>query len=225
MNSKAILDNTLHFFVRSLFFSALFWIGSCSAESSGTQAAAQGNASNDPSSASTQHTITDEILLETSMGQLKIGLYGDAAPVSVKNFKQYVESGFYDGTIFHRVIGNFMIQGGGMDANYAKKPTQPPIKNEATNGISNATGTVAMARTGIVDSATSQFFINVVDNVFLDHRDTSPQGYGYAVFGEVTEGMETVEKIRNVPTSRRGPHANAPAETVSIVKASVVDPS
>ena len=139
--------------------------------------------------------------LVTSKGNIRIELYSKRAPVSVKNFLRYARAKRYDGTIFHRVISNFMIQGGGFTPSMQKKPTYTPIKNEATNRIKNTKYTVAMARTGIVDSATNQFFINVKDNRFLNHKNTSAQGYGYAVFGKVVSGKAVVEKIKNVSTS------------------------
>ncbi len=142
-----------------------------------------------------------KVLMKTSMGDIELELYPDKAPITVENFLTYVKEGFYDGLIFHRVIKNFMIQGGGFDKNGKYKPaTHPPIKNEATNGLSNKTGTIAMARTNQINSATSQFFINVKDNLFLDHADNGAR-YGYAVFGKVIKGMDVVKKIENVKTS------------------------
>ena len=138
------------------------------------------------------------------------------------NFLSYVEDGFYDATIFHRVIENFMIQGGGFDENFQQKETKAPIENEADNGLSNKRGTLAMARTNDPHSATAQFFINTVDNDFLDFKGKAPSGWGYAVFGEVVEGMDVVDKIRAVKTTMRGPHQDVPAETVLIIKASVL---
>lgn len=138
--------------------------------------------------------------MQTSMGNIVLELDQAKAPVSVKNFLSYAQSGFYEGTIFHRVIDGFMIQGGGYDTQYNKKPTQPPIINEATNGLKNIRGSIAMARTGVIHSATAQFFINVKDNPFLDHSDPTPRGFGYAVFGQVVEGMDVVDKIRQVET-------------------------
>jgi cyclophilin family peptidyl-prolyl cis-trans isomerase len=156
------------------------------------------------------------VALETSLGTIKIALDRDKAPVTVENFLQYVRSGHYDGTIFHRVIPNFMIQGGGFDANMKQKPTRPPIKNEARNGLKNRRGTVAMARTNDPDSATSQFFINVKDNTMLDY---GMRNAGYAVFGEVVEGMDVVERILAVPTTTRPPHADVPRMPVVIKSA------
>ncbi len=156
------------------------------------------------------------VLMETSMGNVKIELEQAKAPVSVKNFLSYVDDKFYDGTIFHRVISNFMIQGGGFTADMQQKATKAQIKNEAGNGLRNKRGTLAMARTMVVDSATSQFFINVVDNDFLDYRDNSPQGFGYAVFGKVIEGMEVVDKIKGVKTGSKMGFQDVPAESVVI---------
>jgi peptidyl-prolyl cis-trans isomerase A (cyclophilin A) len=145
-----------------------------------------------------------QVLMETNMGNVKLELFEKEAPISVKNFLGYVEKGFYNGTIFHRVIPGFMIQGGGFTTEFKQKATNAPIKNEATNELKNQRGTLAMARTGIVDSATAQFFINVVNNDFLNHRDNSMQGYGYAVFGKVVEGMDVVDKIAAVKTVVKG---------------------
>ena len=144
------------------------------------------------------------VVMETSMGNVKMELFEAEAPVSVKHFLEYANSGFYNGTIFHRVIANFMIQGGGFTTDFNSKPTKAPIKNEAGNGLKNQRGTLAMARTGVVDSATAQFFVNVVDNDFLNQRDKTQQGFGYAVFGKVVEGMDVVDKIAAVKTVTRG---------------------
>lgn len=163
-----------------------------------------------------------QVLLKTSKGDIVISLDEEKAPLSSANFIAYVEAGFFDGTIFHRVIPNFMIQGGGMTADLEQKPNLPPIKNEAHNGLKNLRGALAMARTQVVDSATSQFFINLVDNPFLDHQDPSPQGYGYAVFGTVTEGMDTVDAIAAVATANSGMHQNVPVEPILIEKATVL---
>lgn len=162
------------------------------------------------------------VLMETSLGNVKLELFEKQAPVSVANFLEYANSGHYNGTIFHRVIANFMIQGGGFTTDFKQKPTRAPIKNEATNGLKNDRGTLAMARTGIVDSATAQFFINVVDNAFLNNRDTSMQGYGYAVFGRVVEGMDVVDRIAKVKTVRRGfpdvPETDVVIKSVKVLK-------
>ena len=156
------------------------------------------------------------VVMETSLGTIIIELYQNDAPKSVENFLAYVNSGFYEGTVFHRVIPGFMIQGGGMTADLSRKATRGPIENEATNGLKNRRGTLAMARTADVNSATSQFFINPVDNAFLDHRSTRPNEFGYAVFGMVAEGMDVVDKIRRVPTGTRGPFQDVPNEPVVI---------
>lgn len=156
------------------------------------------------------------VLMETSAGDIKIELDQKNAPISTNNFLSYVDDKFYDGTIFHRVISNFMIQGGGFTPDMQQKQTKGQIKNEAANGLKNKRGTIAMARTMVVDSATAQFFINVVDNDFLDHRDTSPQGYGYAVFGRVVEGMDVVDRIKSVKTGTKMGLGDVPMETVTI---------
>jgi cyclophilin family peptidyl-prolyl cis-trans isomerase len=162
-----------------------------------------------------------KVRLETSMGDIVIELNEKAAPVTVKNFLRYVEDGFYDGTIFHRVIPNFMIQGGGFTTAMLQKQTHPPIVNEAGNGLKNNRGTIAMAREpGKPDSATSQFFINHKDNHFLDYAGVGRAGY--AVFGKVIEGMEVVDKIAAVKTTRKGPHANVPVVAVAIKSARIV---
>ncbi|MBI5478937.1 MAG: peptidyl-prolyl cis-trans isomerase [Deltaproteobacteria bacterium] len=159
------------------------------------------------------------IEIVTSKGAIEAELYPDRAPLSVKNFLAYVDKKHYDGTIFHRVIGppkNFMIQGGGFTADMVQKPTDPPIKNEADNGLKNERGTLAFARTRIVDSATSQFFINLKHNEFLDHTDKSDMGYGYTVFGKVLKGMDTVDTIAKVPTGQKGMMGDVPVEPVLI---------
>ena len=160
------------------------------------------------------------VVLETSLGTVKIALDRDKAPLSVENFLQYVRSGHYDGTIFHRVIPGFMVQGGGFDAGMKQKATRPPVRNEANNGLRNRRGTVAMARTNDPDSATSQFFINVKDNTALDYGPRNP---GYAVFGDVVEGMGVVERIVAVPTTTRGPYADVPKIAVIIKSAREAD--
>ena len=156
--------------------------------------------------------------IETSMGSITLELDEVKAPVTVKNFLDYAKAGHYDGTIFHRVIDGFMIQGGGFTKAMDQKPTKAPIKNEAANGLKNARGTIAMARTMIVDSATSQFFINLVDNSFLDYRGPDPRMFGYAVFGKVTDGMDVVDKIAKVKTGFAGPHQNVPEEPIVNMK-------
>ena len=161
--------------------------------------------------------------IETSMGTITVELDDAKAPVTVKNFIDYAQAGHYDGTIFHRVIDGFMIQGGGFTKDMNQKETRAPIKNEAANGLKNARGTIAMARTMIVDSATSQFFINLVDNEFLDYRGPDPRMFGYAVFGKVTDGMEVVDRIAKVKTGFAGPHQNVPEEPVIIRKVHLVE--
>jgi peptidyl-prolyl cis-trans isomerase B (cyclophilin B) len=163
-----------------------------------------------------------KVKLTTSMGPIVIELNREKAPVSVDNFVKYVESGHYNGTVFHRVIDGFMIQGGGFDKTMTQKPTNAPIKNEAANGLKNENYTVAMARTGVRDSATAQFFINVKDNEFLNYSGESPQGWGYAVFGKVVEGKETVDKMKKVATGNSGPHQNVPTQPVVIEKAECI---
>lgn len=160
---------------------------------------------------------TTMVIIKTSMGDIKVEVYNSKAPQTVANFLKYVDEGFYNGTIFHRVIGNFMIQGGGYTAAFRDKPTKAPIVNEAANGLKNMRGTLAMARTSVINSATCQFFINVVDNGFLDHRDKSEQGFGYCVFGKVIEGMDVVDRIKAVKTGAKGPFPqDVPLETVEI---------
>ncbi|MEQ7871029.1 peptidylprolyl isomerase [Chromohalobacter salexigens] len=163
------------------------------------------------------------IVLQTNYGSIRLRLDHDNAPKTAANFEQYVRDGHYDDTLFHRVIDGFMVQGGGFDTQFEQKPTRAPIDNEANNGLKNVKGSVAMARTQDPHSASAQFFINVADNDFLNHRDKSMQGWGYCVFGEVVEGMDVVEKIKNVPTTRRGMHADVPAEDVILQRAYVED--
>ena len=157
------------------------------------------------------------VVISTNYGDITVELDAAKAPITVKNFLAYVDAKFYDGTIFHRVIKNFMIQGGGFDQNMQQKPTNAAIKNEAGNGLKNTRGTIAMARTSVIDSATAQFFINTVDNGFLDHRDNSMQGFGYAVFGKVTEGMEVVDAIAGVQTGRVGPFSDVPTPAPVVI--------
>lgn len=160
--------------------------------------------------------------IETSMGTITLALNEDKAPATVANFAQYAREGHYAGTIFHRVIDGFMIQGGGFTKEMNQKPTREPIRNEAMNGLKNKRGTIAMARTMVVDSATSQFFINLVDNDFLDFSSPTPQGFGYAVFGEVVDGMSVVDAIAKVKTGFSGPHQNVP-DTPIVIKKITVD--
>lgn len=157
------------------------------------------------------------VTIKTSMGDIQLEMLSDAAPVTVKNFLDYVKNGFYKGTLFHRVIDGFMIQGGGLEPGMIQKKTAPPIKNEAANQVPNARGTVAMARTGVVDSATSQFFINLVDNDFLNFKAPTPQHYGYCVFARVTGGMDVVDAIAKVKTTARAGHRDVPADDVTIL--------
>lgn len=158
-----------------------------------------------------------EVVIKTSKGDIEVELFEDKAPVSVKNFLAYADKKFYKDTIFHRVIDGFMIQGGGFTKDMEQKKTEAPIKNEAANGVSNDTGTLAMARTNVVDSATSQFFINVNDNAFLNHKSKDQMGYGYAVFGKVTKGMSVVNQIKKVQTGSKMGHQDVPVEPVVIL--------
>ena len=161
------------------------------------------------------------VVMNTSLGDVTLELFKDRAPVSVENFLQYVAEGHYEGTVFHRVKPGFMVQGGGYSAGMVEKPTRPPIQNEATNGLRNTRGTLAMARTRALRSATSQFYINVADNPALDHRGYSPDDFGYAVFGRVLSGMDVVEKISAVPTHIVGGHEDVPVTPVEIKKVTV----
>jgi peptidyl-prolyl cis-trans isomerase B (cyclophilin B) len=163
-----------------------------------------------------------QVLLKTNKGDITLTLDAEKAPKTVANFLAYVKSGHYDGTIFHRVIDNFMIQGGGMAPGMKQKPTQAEIENEANNGLKNVNGSVAMARTNEPHSASSQFFINVNDNDFLDHTAPTAQGWGYAVFGAVSDGMDVVNVIRKVKTGSSGFHQDVPTEDVVIEKATVL---
>ena len=163
------------------------------------------------------------VLLETTSGDILIELYADKAPATVENFLKYVNEGFYANTIFHRVIKGFMIQGGGMNMKMEEKATHAPIKNEADNGPANDRGTIAMARTRDPHSATAQFFINVKDNSFLDHRSKDPQGWGYAVFGKVIRGQDVVDQIAAVKTGSRGYYEDVPMQPVIIKRATIVE--
>ena len=158
------------------------------------------------------------IEFKTSKGSFRVQLFDKQAPLSAENFLRYVDEGYFDGTIFHRVIAGFMIQGGGLTADLKDKKGHEPIKNEATNGLKNKRGTLAMARTNDINSATAQFFVNLVDNDFLDH--SGPSNYGYAVFGKVTSGMDVIDQIAKVSTTTRSGHQNVPAADVTITKAS-----
>jgi cyclophilin family peptidyl-prolyl cis-trans isomerase len=158
------------------------------------------------------------VTLTTTLGVIEVELDTEKAPISAENFLKYVDDGHFDGTIFHRVIPGFMIQGGGFTTDFVQKPTRAAIKNEADNGLTNARGTLAMARTNVVDSATAQFFVNLVDNAFLNHSGPGPK-FGYAVFGRVVSGMDVVDKIAGVPTGSKGPHQDVPKTPVVIQSA------
>lgn len=164
-----------------------------------------------------------KVKLTTNHGNIVLQLNAEKAPITVANFVEYVNAGHYENTVFHRVIGNFMIQGGGFEPGMKQKATRAPIKNEANNGLSNKTGTLAMARTMEPHSASAQFFINVKDNDFLDHSAPTVQGWGYAVFGEVTDGMDVVEKIKGVATTMKSGHQDVPVDDVVIEKAEIVE--
>jgi len=164
-----------------------------------------------------------KILFKTTKGDITVELYPAKAPITVKNILVYVGDKFYDGLIFHRVIPNFMIQCGGLTAEMSQKSGNPPIKNEAGNGLKNTRGTLAMARTNVVDSASSQFFINLKDNTFLNHKDNTPEGFGYCVFGKVVAGMDVVDAIAKVPTTSKRGHGDVPVEPITILSATVVN--
>ena len=164
------------------------------------------------------------VTIETSLGTMKAELYADKAPKTVANFLAYADAGFYDGTVFHRVIPGFMVQGGGFTPDMVQKETRPPVKNEADNGLSNERGTLAMARTSVVDSATCQFFVNHKDNAFLDFTAPTAQGWGYAVFGKLTEGYDVLDKIAAVATGRVGYFENVPKTPVVILSVKRVQP-
>ncbi|WP_345887181.1 peptidylprolyl isomerase [Shewanella algae] len=163
------------------------------------------------------------ITLHTNYGDIKLALDSEKAPLTAANFIKYAQEGFYDGTIFHRVIDGFMVQGGGFTEQMSQKPTNAPVRNEANNGLSNKEGTIAMARTSDPHSATAQFFINVNDNTFLDFKNESIQGWGYCVFGEVVEGMDVVNAIKGVSTGNHGMHQDVPLEAVIIEKVTIAD--
>ena len=165
------------------------------------------------------------VTISTSMGDIKVALYDKEAPETVKNFLAYVNDKFYDGTIFHRVIPGFMVQGGGMTPDMQQKSTKAPVKNEASNGLKNELGTLAMARTNDPHSATAQFFINAKNNDFLNFQSETAQGFGYCVFGKVTEGLDIVQKIERVQTGRKGPHSDVPTEEVTIKSITVSAPA
>jgi cyclophilin family peptidyl-prolyl cis-trans isomerase len=165
------------------------------------------------------------VRFETSLGNFTVELFEKEAPISVQNFLQYVDDGHFDGTIFHRVIPGFVIQGGGMEPGLNQKETRAPIQNEATNGLKNSRGTLSMARTNEINSATSQFFVNLKDNDFLDHKPGSNSTYGYAVFGKVSEGMDVIDKIAKVKTGSRRGHQDVPLEDVVVTSARRVEPA
>lgn len=174
-----------------------------------------------PAIADDQHP---RVHMMTNLGEIVLELDREKAPKTVANFLSYVQEGFYNGTIFHRVIDGFMVQGGGFTQDFQKKPTHAPVENEANNGLKNLTGTIAMARTNAPHSATAQFFINVADNGFLDHRSPTPRGWGYAVFGKVVKGMDVVDKIRKTPTGSGGPfRKDVPRTPVIIEKVTIGD--
>jgi peptidyl-prolyl cis-trans isomerase B (cyclophilin B) len=192
--------------------------GSCFGQGSNAPAVKQ-----DENKAAAKQQEKTMVLIKTSMGNIKVELFDKQAPESVKNFLQYVDAKFYDNTIFHRVIDNFMIQGGGFTKDLVQKPTKAPVKNEASAELKNLKGTLAMARTPAVNSATAQFFINVLDNAFLDHKDESAAGFGYCVFGKVVDGMDVVDKIKAVKTGGRGQfRSDVPMDDITILEISRV---
>ena len=206
---------------RSSLFSATLFLGAlmlaiscCGASEPGTQTVSTAPAAGQPAN--------PRVLIETSKGNITVEVFPVQAPQSVGNFLNYVKTGFYDGLVFHRVIPGFMIQGGGMTPDMTEKPKNAPIRNEADNGLKNLRGTLAMARTGEPHSASSQFYINVADNHFLNHRGKSFEGWGYAVFGQVVDGMEVVDAIVAVPRGNRGPHGDVPIEPVVMQRVSVL---
>ena len=210
--SSSFLRPSLRRLGVALFASALL--------TAGTSAAAANPTTNEGNSTMTTDT---RVKLQTNHGDIVIELNAEKAPKTTANFLEYVRDGFYDGTVFHRVINNFMIQGGGFEAGMKQKKTGQPVENEANNGLKNDRYTIAMARTSDPHSATAQFFINVADNDFLNHTAPTTNGWGYTVFGKVVEGTETVDKIKGVKTGSRGFHQDVPAEDVVIEKASVVE--
>jgi cyclophilin family peptidyl-prolyl cis-trans isomerase len=195
-------------FLAAIAFVCFAALGPCAAQNAPTQ----------PPPSPAAKPGNPVVVMQTTEGVIKLELWAEKAPLTVKNFLRYADEGFYDGTIFHRVIDGFMIQGGGFTPDMKQKQTHEPVKNEASGDLKNERGTIAMARTGVVDSATAQFFINVKDNDNLNHRDETTQGFGYAVFGKVTEGMDVVDRIKKVPTSTVGPLQNVPAKPVIIEK-------
>ena len=202
------------FYATLLLGTLMFGVTGCGASEPGTQTVSTAPAAGQPAN--------PRVLIETSKGDITLELFPRNAPQSTANFLNYVKSGFYDGLVFHRVIPGFMIQGGGMTPDMAEKPNGKPIRNEADNGLKNLRGTLAMARTGDPHSATSQFFINVVDNALLNHRGQSVAGWGYTVFGQVVGGMTVVDAIVAVPRGSRGPHDDVPLEPVVMQRVSVL---
>jgi cyclophilin family peptidyl-prolyl cis-trans isomerase len=199
----------------TLFLGALMLgISGCNASEPAAQKVSTAPAAGQPAN--------PRVLIETSKGNITVEVFPAQAPQSAGNFLNYVKIGYYDGLVFHRVIPGFMIQTGGMTADMAEKPKNAPIQNEADNGLRNLRGTLAMARTGDPHSASSQFFINVKDNAFLDHRGKTPQGWGYAVFGQVIDGMDVVDAIVAVPRGNRGPHGDVPIEPIVMQRVSVL---
>jgi cyclophilin family peptidyl-prolyl cis-trans isomerase len=202
-------------FSTTLFIGALMLgISGCGASEPGKQTVSTKPAAGQPAN--------PRVLIETSKGSITVEVFPGQAPQSAGNFLNYVKTGFYDGLVFHRVIPNFMIQGGGMTPDMEEKPKNAPIQNEADNGLKNLRGTLAMARTGEPHSASSQFFINVADNAFLNHRGKSFEGWGYAVFGRVVDGMDVVDAIAAVPRGNRGPYGDVPIEPVVMLHVSVL---
>ncbi len=202
-------------------FAPLFILG-CTSTNSTIASQAQPNLTSNTNNQETTMSNMPVVELETSMGNITIELNEEKAPKTVENFLSYVKSGQYEGTIFHRIIDGFMIQGGGMDEQMNEKPTNKPVENEADNGLKNDKGTIAMARTQDPHSATSQFFVNIKDNDFLNHSGKNAQGWGYTVFGKVTSGMDVIEKMRGVPTGRFGMHADVPKTPITINSAKIV---
>ena len=208
----------LSLFSTTLFLGTLMLgISGCGASEPGTQTVSTAPAAGQPAN--------PRVLIETSKGNITVEVFPGKAPQSAGNFLNYVKTGFYDGTIFHRVIPGFMIQTGGMTVDMVEKPKNAPIQNEADNGLKNLRGTLAMARTGEPHSATSQFFINVNDNAFLNHRGESVEGWGYAVFGQVVDGMNVVDAIVEVPRGNRGPHGDVPVDPIVMTRVTVMPPS
>ena len=201
-------------FLLALTLGASLAASGCNAKEPGKQTVSTQPAAGQPAN--------PRVLIETSKGNITIELFAGNAPLSTENFLKHVNAGFYDGTIFHRVIPGFMIQGGGMLPDMTEKPHGTPIRNEAGNGLKNLRGTLAMARTMEPHSATSQFFINVADNSFLDHRGKSIEGWGYAVFGQVVDGMDVADAIVAVPRGNRGPHGDVPLEPAVMKKVTVI---